>query len=424
MKINILTIGSRGDVQPYIALGVGLQQAGYTVQLTTHDTFKDLIQHYGLDFWPIGGNVQAIVQGEAGQSMIESGGNSLQALSLLRQALDPILAESLAQTWASCQDADAVISSGTAFFGDDVAECLGLPSFIALLQPLLPTGSITHPMAPPFHLGKTLNRWVYQFFNRFYWQLFKQSVNDWRQRTLHLAPHQECPFLSQRWRSLPKLLGYSPAVIPHPPDWDAHHHITGYWFLDAPPDFTPPADLLAFLDAGDPPISIGFGSMTSRDAETITAIALAALEKTGQRGLLLTGWGGIQNTDLPDHIFKLDAIPHDWLFPRMKAIVHHGGAGTTAATLRSGIPGIVVPFFADQPFWGNRSAQLGVSPQPIPKKRLSIDSLAHAIQQATTDSALRQQAQHLGRTIRAEDGIGQAMQVINATLTTAKIAST
>jgi UDP:flavonoid glycosyltransferase YjiC (YdhE family) len=416
MKINILTIGSRGDIQPYLALGVGLQRAGYTVRLTTHDTFKELITRYGLDFWPIGGNIQEITQGEEGQRMIAAGGNPFQALSRLRQALEPILAECLAQTWHSCQDVDAVISSGTAFFGDDVAERLGLPSFIALLQPILPTGSITHPMVSPLPLGKTVNRLTYQFFNRFYWQLFKQSVNGWRQHTLTLAPHPSCPFLSQRWRSLPKLFGYSSTVIPHPPDWDATHHVTGYWFLDSTPDFTPPPDLQAFLDAGAPPISIGFGSMASRDAAETTAIALAALAKTGQRGILLTGWGGIQETDLPDDVFKLDAIPHDWLFPRMKAIVHHGGAGTTAAVLRSGVPGIVVPFFADQPFWGDRATQLGVSPQPIPKKQLSADRLANAIHQTLESSVIQQRAKQVRSAIHAEDGIDHAIQVVNTTL--------
>ncbi|MEB3210447.1 MAG: glycosyltransferase [Leptolyngbyaceae bacterium] len=417
MNINILTIGSRGDVQPYIALGVGLQRAGHTVRLTTHATFQDTITRYGLDFWPIGGNIQDITQGESGQRMIEAGGNPFQALSRLRQALEPILAECLDQTWHSCQDVDAVISSGTAFFGDDVAERLGLPSFIALLQPILPTGSLTHPMASQLRLGKTVNRLTYQFFNQFYWQLFKQSVNHWRQHTLQLAPHQECPFLSHRWRSLPKLFGYSPSVIPHPPDWDATHHVTGYWFLDVPSDFSPPSDLQAFLDAGKPPVSIGFGSMSSRDAETTTAIALAALERTGQRGVLLTGWGGIQNTDLPDHVFKVDSIPHDWLFPQMNAIVHHGGAGTTAAVLRSGVPGVVVPFFADQPFWGDRTATLGVSPQPIPKKKLSVDRLARAIEQALESSDMRQRAEQMGKHIRAEDGVSHVVQVVNATLT-------
>ncbi|NER51764.1 MAG: glycosyltransferase family 1 protein [Symploca sp. SIO1A3] len=157
---------------------------------------------------------------------------------------------------------------------------------------------------------------------------------------------------------------------------------------------------------------IGFGSMASRNPEQITTIALKALEKTQQRGILLTGWGGISNVDLPEQVFKLESIPHDWLFPRMKAIVHHGGAGTTAAALKSGIPSIAIPFFVDQPFWGDRVAKLGVSPQPIPKKQLTVNKLAYGIQKAIADQSMRQKAAKLGETIRSEDGIGEVIKVI------------
>lgn len=414
--INILTIGSRGDVQPYLALGVGLKRAGYQVRLTTHDTFEDLIQSYGLDFFPIGGNVQAIVQGEAGQATIESGRNPLKALSRLAQALAPIMTECLDNTWKSCQGVDLVISSGTAFWGDDAAARLGIPSVVAMLQPLVKNRAFPHPMLPPRSLGGWGNGLTYEFFNRFYWQLFKAPINHWRQETLQMRPSDACPFLSDRWRKLPKLFGYSPTVIPHPPDWDNTYHVTGYWFLDAPNDFAPPAALQDFLADGEPPISIGFGSMATRNPEKLTAIALAALEKTRQRGILLTGWSGISNADLPDHILKLEAIPHDWLFPRMKAIVHHGGAGTTAAAFRSGRPAVVVPFFADQPFWGERAAQLGVSPSPIPKQRLSAERLAKGIEAAIANPALQQRASELGTLIRAEDGIAQSVQVVEFTL--------
>jgi len=410
--INILTIGSRGDVQPYLALGVGLKRAGYQVRLTTHDTFKDLIKSYGLDFFPIGGNVQAIVQGEAGQATIESGRNPFKALSCLAQALAPIMVESLDNTWKSCQDADLVISSGTAFWGDDAAARLGIPSVVAMLQPLLKNHAFPHPMLPPRSLGGWGNGLTYEFFNRFYWQLFKAPINHWRQKTLQMPPSNACPFLSDRWRTLPKLFGYSPTVIPHPPAWDDSYHVTGYWFLDAPDNFTPPATLQDFLADGEPPISIGFGSMATRNPEELTAIALAALEKTKQRGILLTGWSGISNADLPDHILKLEGIPHDWLFPRMKAIVHHGGAGTTAAAFRSGRPAVIVPFFADQPFWGDRAAQLGVSPKPIPKQRLSAERLARGIEDAIANPTIQQRANHLGTIIQSENGIAQAQQII------------
>lgn len=416
MKINILTVGSRGDIQPYLALGVGLKTAGYEVRLTTHETFRELITSYGLDFFPIGGNVQAIVQGEAGQATIEAGRNPIKVLQGLTKALEPLMAECLAQSWQSCQDVDAIVSSGTAFWGDDIAQTLKLPSFIGLLQPIDVTSEFPHPLAPTVNLGSIFNWLTYQFLNRFYWQLFKPSIEPWRQAQLGLPPHKGCPFFSDRWHQLPKLYGFSPTIVPQPADWEASCHVTGYWYLDAPDDFTPPAELLDFLKDGEPPVSIGFGSMSSRDSEAMTTMALEALQQTGQRGLLLTGWGGITQTDLPDSVFKLGSIPHDWLFPKMKAIVHHGGAGTTAAALRSGVPGIVVPFFADQPFWGDRTVRLGVSAASISKRSLSATRLAEAIRQATEDEQLRAKAKQVGHLLQAEDGVAAAVDIITGAI--------
>lgn len=413
MKITILTIGSRGDVQPYVALGKGLQQAGFTVRLATHDTFAPLIHEAGLQLFPMGGNIQAITQGEAGRHLIEAGGNPVQSLRRLAAALDPVMAEGLRDSWWACQGADAVISSGTAYWGYDIAEHLGIPYFFAGLQPLFPTGSFLHPMAPPsLRLGGWANRATHEFFSWFYWRLFRDPINRWRRETLGQPPRYQCLFTSPHWCTVPKLFGYSPVVLPHPPDWPDTCHVTGYWFLDHPQDFQPPRALQDFLAAGPPPISIGFGSMTYRDPEQITELTLAALAKTHQRGILLTGWGGIDQGDLPDHVLKLESAPHDWLFPKMKAIVHHGGAGTTAAALRSGVPSVVVPFFADQPFWGRRLMDLGVSPSPIPKPRLSADRLANAIQKAIHLSPMPQRAEEIACKMQSEEGVTQAVNLI------------
>ena len=228
MKINILTVGSRGDVQPYLALGVGLQAAGHSVRLTTHEIFRELITRYGLEFFPIGGNVQAILQGEAGQTTIEAGRNPIKVLKGLTTALEPLMTECLAQSWQSCQDVDAIVSSGTAFWGDDIAQRLDLPSFIGLLQPVTVTREFSHPLAPTVNLGAPFNWFTYQFLNRFYWHLFKPSIEPWRQAQLDLPPYQGCPFLSDRWRQLPKLYGFSPTIVSPPSDWDAACHVTGY----------------------------------------------------------------------------------------------------------------------------------------------------------------------------------------------------
>jgi sterol 3beta-glucosyltransferase len=192
--------------------------------------------------------------------------------------------------------------------------------------------------------------------------------------------------------------------------------VTGYWFLDHPPDWQPPADLVDFLESGPPPIYVGFGSMPSRDPEKICRIVLHALRQSGQRGVIATGWEGLSQSDLPDEVFVIEAVPHDWLFPRMAAVVHHGGAGTTGAGLRAGVPNIVVPISNDQPFWARQVKALGAGPAPIPRKRLTADRLAHAISVAVTDESIRKRAAELGETIRAEDGVVNAVRIINQTL--------
>lgn len=206
--------------------------------------------------------------------------------------------------------------------------------------------------------------------------------------------------------------GWSPTVLPHARDWGSWLHTTGYWFLDRPKDWNPPQKLVDFLDSGAAPVSVGFGSMNDIGSEELTDIALEALKRTGQRGLLLTGWGGISNRDLPDDVLRIDEAPHDWLFPRVSAAVHHGGAGTTAASLRAGAPTITVPFFADQAFWGERVASLNAGPGPIPPRKLNVGALESAIRGAVGDDRIRQAARRVGESIRSEDGVAEAVKVI------------
>jgi UDP:flavonoid glycosyltransferase YjiC (YdhE family) len=212
------------------------------------------------------------------------------------------------------------------------------------------------------------------------------------------------------------LYGYSRHVWPPPGGWDATNHVTGYWFLDAHADWLPPQDLLEFLDAGDPPVYVGFGSMGNRNPAEAAEITLQALQRAGQRGVLAAGWGGLSPAELPESVYMTSSIPHNWLFPRMAAVVHHGGAGTTAAGLRAGIPSIVVPFMGDQPCWGQRVAALGVGPRPIPRRKLTVEALAAAIGQAIHDSQMRQRARQLGENIRDEHGVANAVAIVRKLL--------
>ena len=216
-------------------------------------------------------------------------------------------------------------------------------------------------------------------------------------------------------KPLPVLYAFSPRVVPPPPDWTPDVHVTGYWFLDRP-DYAPPPELVRFLEAGPPPIYVGFGSMAGADPERTSVAVLEALERAEQRGVVATGWGGLTARAVPPHVLVTDAVPHDWLFPRVRAVVHHGGAGTTAAGLRAGKPTVICPFAVDQPFWGGRVAALDAGPKPIPAQRLTAETLADAIRLAACDPFYGQRAAEVGAAIGQEDGVGRAVEVIEAHL--------
>jgi sterol 3beta-glucosyltransferase len=244
--------------------------------------------------------------------------------------------------------------------------------------------------------------------------MFGSIVKEWRRETLKLPPRSmiKGDLVRSDGRPVPVLYSFSRHILPPPTDWSEQVNITGYWVLNESPNWQPPPDLLKSLDAGPPPVFIGFGSMSGRDPARTTRLVLEALAKTGQRGLLVTGWGGLEAEKLPEDVFKIENAPYDWLFPHMAAVVHHGGAGTTAAGLQAGKPTVICPFVADQPFWGQRVAALGAGPPPIPQRKLTTDNLASAIQQAATDTGMQQRAAALGEKIRAEDGTGQAVSLI------------
>jgi UDP:flavonoid glycosyltransferase YjiC (YdhE family) len=230
-------------------------------------------------------------------------------------------------------------------------------------------------MIPPQpRLGGLYHLASHYLTEQIFWQFARPAVNRWRQAALDLPPYPLLGVFDQLYQADQFFLyGYSPLVVPKPANWPDSAQVTGYWFLDHPADWQPPADLQDFLTSGDPPVYVGFGSMPDRNAAEITEITIEALAQTGRRGLLLTGWGGLTNADLPDYLFKIEAAPHDWLFPRMAAVVHHGGAGTTAAGLRAGVPSLVVPYFGDQFFWGQRVAELEVGPRPLARQKLSAE---------------------------------------------------
>lgn len=289
----------------------------------------------------------------------------------------------------------------------DIADALGIPAMMAPLFPqYVPTADFPSLGFPDLPLGTGYRRLTYRIVERLAGRIGGGPVRAWR-RANRLGPRPAAIglFSDSQGRPIPALHGYSPHVSPRPADWPPTAVIAGYWWLQHAAAWIPPADLEAFLAAGSPPIYIGFGSMAGRDPARLTAIMLEALQLSGRRGLLVSGWGGLAARQLPSDVLAIEAAPHAWLFPQVAAVVHHGGAGTTAAGLRASRPTVICPFFADQPFWGRRVHVLGAGPLPIPQRQLSAQRLAEAITTATSDPQIAIAAAALGTRLSAERGV-------------------
>lgn len=413
MRVVLLAVGSRGDVQPYISLGLGLQAAGHQVRIVTHEEFQHSITGHGLEYGYIPGNIQQLIGSETGQAWLKSGDNVVAFMRRYPKLIHSFFDNFLNDAWNACQDAECIMYSIFGSAGYHIAEALNIPCMCAPLQPITRTRAFS--FMGGFKTGniKSLNFLTYLASEQLFWQPVRQMTNVWRIRTLKLPPLPFWgPFDAVYKQKQPHLYGISPTVLEKPDDWPDNHHITGYWFLDGPKSWQPCPDLQKFLASGPSPVYVGFGSMITRDPGEMFDLVTRALRMTKRRGIVAAGWGTL--TTFPqDDIYVTDSVPHDWLFPKVAAVIHHGGAGTTAAGLRAGIPSVILPFFADQPFWGKRVAELGVGPDPIIQHNITARSLADAIVQATSDTRMITRASELGRRIRAENGVACAVEAFH-----------
>ena len=410
--IAILAHGSRGDVQPYVALGDGLRKAGYAVRVAAPEQFRSFILEYGLEFAPLAGDPRLLMTEAVKKA--GSQGNFLRSTQVILKYAAPIALQVLRDAESACQGTDVIVHSLLMTqVGHQIARQAGIPDFSALVFAVFnPTGSFPNPGFPDLRWGP-YNRLTHHLFTQLFSKGGRLSYN-WllRLRHTHLPPLLPWPFGNSKKRPTPVLYGFSPHVIPRPVEWTEDVHVTGFWFLPSPALWQPPSALLDFLASGPPPVFIGFGSVISSRALRLTEIVLKALAQTGQRGVLLSGWGGLTRVSLPQDVFMIESAPFDWLFPKMKAAVIHGGIGTTAASLQAGIPTLVVPFTADQFFWGDRVSRLGVGPEPIPHRKLNAENLAGAIREMLEDEGMRQRASALGECLRSEDGVANAIRII------------
>ncbi len=415
MKIAIIALGSRGDVQPYLALSKGLHAAGHTVRLVTHESYEAQTKAHGVPFWPVAGDVQEVMQSPEMRELLARG-NMLAINRYTAKHVQRVVLDWQRDGLAACRGMDLLLAGvGGRYLGLAVAQKLSLPLIEAHVFPFTPTAVFPAPLFPAWvgKLGGAATRLTYHLLRQIMWQSVRKADNMARSQVLALP---RAPFTGPRTAPAspqrPLLYGFSPAVIPKPADWGADTHVTGYWYLDAPTAWQPPADLVRFLQAGPPPVYIGFGSMASRNVAETTALLTDVVSRSKQRAIVSLDWEETQSLNLPDNIYPLKSAPHDWLFKQVTAVVHHGGAGTTAAGLRAGVPTFIVPFFGDQMFWGERVQGLGVGPRPWARKKLTPTILAEALQVMQTDMGMRQRAARLGAQIEAEDGVAQAVALL------------
>lgn len=409
MKITLLTYGSRGDVQPFLALALGLQQAGHQPTLAAPARFAAFIQQYNIPFAPLAGD-----PAELSQRFNDAGRNPIRMVSGMMQYALRVGAEMTYQTRAACRGAEFIVHTfAHVLDGHTLARELNIPDACLQLFPMFaPTGDYPNITLPNTGL-RPLNRASHHFSSRFMEWGGIMGFEFIRRRAGLPSRRLYWPFRAspERLRT-PLLCAWSPSVLPVSRDWPEYARVTGYVFMPGEASTDQPSSVLEeFLNSGPPPVCISFGSMLNRDAEKMYQVILQALGQAGQRAVLLTGWGSLPMDVHPGQFLQIDSAPHAWLLPRCKAVIHHGGAGTTAAGLRAGIPNIVIPHIADQPFWGQRVYDLGAGPRPLHLKTLTVDGLLAALAEAETQPVLAA-AQAVGRSIRSEDGLGEVISAI------------
>jgi sterol 3beta-glucosyltransferase len=412
MHITIFVYGTWGDIRPHVVLGMALQQAGHEVQVAASPGYEAWVRERGLGYTPLSVDVNTFARENA--AVMDMG--IVGQLQTARKVVTPMLTQMGLDVLEATRDSDVLM---TVEFGAallfDVLRVNKLKTILINPAPLNPTREFSSAMPPApgwFPFPARYNRFSYSVVRRAGWSVLAGARNTLATKHLGL-PKSTFGDFQAMLAVTPALTTVSKHVLQRPADWADHWQVTGYLFDDEP-DWTPPQDLSDFLDAGDAPVYIGFGSMPDSKPDVTTRMIIDAVQQSGKRAVILTGWAGLGADDVPANIHILKYAPHHWLFPRMAALVHHGGAGTTASGFRAGVPTVIVPHNGDQPYWGRRVKALRVGPDAIPRKKLTADNLAAAIKALTGNGAMRENAVALSEKIATEDGVAEAMRVITA----------
>lgn len=405
MKFIVATYGTEGDARPLAALCRALINAGHEARLLADRATLGAAEALGVPTTTLAGDIRGTLEpGGSISSVVEQ-----QGLKAMTKALAGI-ANASAEQWLRTivdagKDSDAVIVSGlTAFVGLSAAEYLRVPAIGVGMFPITPTATFPSPLLPPGVVPNWLNRGSHHFVNALLWRAFRKATNRARARVCRL------PARKRSWTTHPMLYGVSPGLLPKPLDWPDNATVCGQWQLPSP-NWLPPADLCDFLQRGEPPMYVGFGSMVGFDRKRLLNTIVTAIG--GRRALFYPGWSGADTTGLPANFFVIGDTPHDWLFPKTSLVIHHGGSGTSHSACRAGVPSVVVPFAGDQFFWADRLRNAGVAARVASGKSVDAAALAQSIAIAESEP-VRLRARTLGKQMRLEDGLANAIFAIDA----------
>lgn len=415
LNVLICIVGSRGDIQPFMVLAQGLIKAGHKVRIGTHEQFRDFVGNIPeIEFQDIGGDPKKMMEFIVkNPSMITLDFNEIQEQqSIMEDIFHGCWGVATAPRDGEVYHPDILICNPPILVHCQLAERLGIPLQLWFTMPWTPNDAYKHPFA---WMGSSLysNRNSYHLVDMISYNGNSAAISNWRKDVLNLPPMVKGGAGVQHSVKVPTVYCFSEGLVPRPPSWEDHISICGFLFPDnkAASEYEPPADLLEFLEAGDPPVYIGFGSIVISDPERLSNCILQALKITGKRCILSQGWMGLGGNaeDLPKTIYPIGSCPHDWLFPRCAAVVHHGGAGTTSTGLLYGRPTVIIPFFGDQPFWGEIVHSMNVGAAPIYQTDLTPQGLADAINTCFTDKVING-ARAMGSKLRSENAVEKAVE--------------
>ena len=408
MKISLVTIGSTGDVRPYILLGKELKKRGHTVTIGAFANFEKMARDAGLEFYPLSGDVVKLMA-----NIMKPTTKGINFLTEVEKSLKDVAPVLLRDLMKACEGADAMCCT---FFGSlyySIAEKYKIPCIQTHYFPMDSNNVTPISSAPGQKLGKVWNRTSYRLGYLLISILEKRYLTKWREENGMSAQKLRTTPAYDMNGDLPVLYAMSPMILPRPREWGENIRMTGFWCDNEPVEYTPPDDLVEFLENGEQPIYIGFGSMVSGNMNKTFTTVIRAIRASKVRAVVNLGWGGDKlRLKSNSRIYFGDYIPHDWLFPRVKAVVHHGGAGTTAAGLRYGKPTLIVPFGGDQPFWGTRVHSVGCGPRPLPRQKMTVQRLSKALIDLTTRKSYAVAAEEMAQRLNQEDGMAQAADLI------------